>query len=282
MRNYNRTVDPDPHLVYAERQIMQAYGHKVSSERKNKALLKFGTNPSVASAAFETVNVFQGAEINETFVTTNAIDAIVSSSASDTLGVTIEGHTIDTEGNLTFVIQTATMNGQTPVALTTPLARVNRVLVSATGTFGTNPDAVVGTISIYDDTDGATAGVPDTDAAVKLILEAGNTQGRKAQTSTSSTDYLIVTRLGVGSVQTGASTDYIIFKMEIRDIKNGGAWLPFGGEVVTFDGRFNAPDIHFTPYLICPPNHDIRVSAQADGGTIEAQAEFQAYLAKVI
>ena len=88
---------------FAERSVAVTYGDRVSVYEKGKAITKFGTNSTVGTT-YETVAQLQSTESNETFVTTNIIDSIVSSSASDTTQtITIEGHTIDGSGNLTFV-----------------------------------------------------------------------------------------------------------------------------------------------------------------------------------
>ena len=82
----------DPRITQAENVVASTYGDQVSVSAKRKNLNKFGRNTSVASSAFETVSEWQGSVTNETFVTTNLIDSIVSSSPSDTTQtITIEG-----------------------------------------------------------------------------------------------------------------------------------------------------------------------------------------------
>ena len=265
----------------AENVVFSTYGDVVSVEAKAKNLNKFGTNSTVGTT-YETVAQFQGTTANETFVTTNLIDSIVSSSASDTTQtIAIEGHTIDVSGNLTFVVQGAVLNGQTEVTLTTPLARASRMVVKATGTFGTSPAALVGTVYVYDNTAGITAGVPNTAAATKLLLEPDTVQSKKAATAISSIDYWFVTDFEAGIGNAGGPANRVTFKLERRNISGGGPWMPVGREITIVVGQ-NGTRFEFTPLAIVPPNNDVRVVAKTDTSTAEVFAEVQGYLAKII
>jgi len=266
---------------FAERLVAVTYGDRVSVYEKGKSLNKFGTNTTVGTT-YETVAQFQSTEANETFVTTNIIDSIVSSSASDTTQtITIEGHTIDGSGNLTFLVQDAILNGQTEVALTTPLSLSNLLAVKRTGTFGSTPAALVGTVSVYDNTAGITSGVPNTAAATKIILRPGFTQSNKCQTAISSSDYWFITDFTAGVGNSGGSANRVTFKLEKRDIANGGPWLPIGREIVVVVGQ-NGATFDFDPLAIIPKNHDIRVSAKTNSNTAEVFAEISGYLAKIV
>jgi hypothetical protein len=267
-------------IAHAEREVLSTYGDTVSVKAKAKSLSKFGTNVTVGTT-YETVAQFQGTVASETFVTTNIIDSIVSSSASDTTQtITIEGHTIDVSGNLTFVVQDAILNGQTEVTLATPLARASRLIVKRTGTFGSTPAALIGVVSVYDNTDGITAGVPTTAAATKVLLRAGFTQSNKCQTAISSSDYWFIDSFSAGIGGAGGSADRVTFKVEKRDIINGGPWVPVGREIVVVIGQ-NGAHFDFRPYAIIPKNHDVRVSAASNTSTSEVFAEMEGYLAAV-
>ena len=124
-----QSVVPDFRIAHAINEINNVYSDNVSIWQKAKSLIKFGTNGDLDSSVSETIWETGG---NEALKTANDIDVVVSTSASDTQSVTIEGHTIS--GNdLTFVSQTVNLNGTTNVSLTTPLARANR-LVNNNGT----------------------------------------------------------------------------------------------------------------------------------------------------
>lgn len=93
------------------------------------------------------------------FSTTAAIDSISSSSAADTgIDVTIVG----LDSNWDEVTQTATLNGQTRVGLTTNLIRVYRA-------YNGNGTEFVGHIIIYENT-ALTAGVPTDKTKIRAII----------------------------------------------------------------------------------------------------------------
>ena len=273
-------LEESSRILHAESVVLEAYGDTVSVADKAKDLNKFGRNLVVGTSP-ETIGEFQGAVGNETFVTTNIIDSIVSSSASDTTQtIVIEGHTVDGSGNLTFVVQEAALNGQTEVTLGTPLARASSAYVKASGTFGTTPAALAGTVSIYDNTDGISGGVPVTAAATKLLISAGDTQSEKCATALSSTDYWFISHFSAGIGKAGGSASRVAVRAEVRDLPNGGAWLPIGREIILIPDVIGRT-IQFDPFLIVPKNHDVRVVASTDSNTAEVFAELGGYLAGV-
>lgn len=157
-------LDNDPQIAWALAAIQEQYGDIVSVDAKKKSLLKFGRNPAVGTS-FETIWNTGG---DETYPTSNSIDKISSSNDGDTQEVVIEGHTIDSNGELTFVSQTKTLEGQTESALDTPLARCTRLYNNDSTNFA-------GTVYIYED-DTVTAGVPQTAAKIHLTVSAGKNQ----------------------------------------------------------------------------------------------------------
>lgn len=275
------SVVPDYRIAEAINEIETTYSDTVSVWDKAKALRKFGRNETVGTS-FETLAEFQGTVANETFVTTNIIDSIVSDSTSDTTQtIVIEGHTVDGSGNMTFVSQEKTLTGQTEATLTTPLARASRAYVKQSGTFGTTPTDLVGNVYIYDNTDGISSGVPVTAAATKLTIQAGETQSQKAATTISSVDYWIITSFGAAmGITGGPSVDYVEVRMEIRDIANGGAWRPLG-RTITLVPNSVGRDFTTYPCLIVPKNHDVRLRAKTNANTAEIYGEIAGYLAEV-
>ena len=270
----------DFEIQVAEAQVLNDFGDTVSTLAKAKGLSKFGTNITIGTTS-ETVSQMQGSETEETFVTTNLIDSIVSSSNSDTTQtIVIEGHTVDGSGNLTFTSQTAALNGRTEVTLSTPLARCGRLYVANDGTFGNVPAALVGTVSVYDNTDGITAGVPNTDAATKIILRPGATQSQKCATSISSVDYYFIRSFSAGIGVSGGNASHVEFRIEARDVASGGAWRPAGRNITAAVGQ-NGVHVEFSPLLIVPKNHDVRVMARADSNTAEVFAEIRGHLAVI-
>lgn len=276
------TVTPDYHISEAINRIENDYSDTVSVWNKAKTLIKFGRNATVGTS-WETLAEFQGTVANETFVTTNIIDSIVSSSTSDTTQtIVIEGHTIDGSGNLTFVTQEKALTGQTEATLTTPLARVGRAYVKPSGTFGSTPNALVGNVSIYDNTGGVSSGVPTTASGTKIMILAGETQSQKCSTSISSTDYWIITGFSAAmGITGGASVDYAEIKLETRDIANGGVWRPLGAFITIVPNAIGT-QVDGKPYLIVPKNHDVRLSAKTNANTAEIYGQIKGYLAIVV
>jgi len=133
---------------------------------------KFGHSQNIDTADSDVI-IWDGPTVSDNYKLTPAqlfssttadIDSISSSNAGDTVDIEIQG----LDGNYDLVIQTATLNGQTRVALATPLMRVFRA-------YNTSGTALAGDVYIY--VDGAvTGGIPDTAADVKAIVQAGEEQ----------------------------------------------------------------------------------------------------------
>lgn len=130
---------------------------------------KFGQAPDFDTSDLE-VTVWDGANdggINQmvyVWSTTNAIDSISSSNAGDTQTIQLQG----LDGDWNLIIQQATLNGQTRVALTTPLLRVFRLR-------NTGTTALAGNCYVYENT-AITAGVPNDTTKIKAMINDGNNQ----------------------------------------------------------------------------------------------------------
>ena len=255
---------PSPAVEYAENEVFRSFGDKVSVYEKGKTLRKFGRNPSVGTS-FSTVWIQGG---DETYPTGNTIDTISSSDAGDTQTVIIEGHTISL-GVLSFVVQTATLNGQNKVVLSTPLARCTRLYNTSTSDFN-------GDIYAYED-DTLSSGVPQTSSKIHLKVTSGN-QSEKASTSISNSDYYIINSF-TGYCFDKASA-VIEFIGEFRSVsETPGAWR----RVFTCASQNGIDKFEvFNPPFIIPKNSDVRVRARADGANTDVGAAFNGYLAKVI
>lgn len=102
------------------------------------------------------------------YSTTADIDRVSSSSASDTNTITIIGQ--DAAG--TELTQTVTLTGQTPVAIPIPLERIYRA-------FNPNGTLFVGHVFIFVNVT-TTAGVPDTTANIRAVIDPENQQTEMA------------------------------------------------------------------------------------------------------
>jgi hypothetical protein len=241
----------------AENEIFKSFGDTVSITDKGKSLNKFGTS-DVVGTSFTTIAQFASGVINEISPTTNSIDTIVCTDNTFTGNVTVEGHTIDGSGNLTFVVQTKACNGNTEVTLDTPLARATRVFNAS----GTDLASTSDVVYVFDGTDGSTSGVPTTAADVFVLFTGDENQSEKCQTATSSVDYWIITGGRVTVASNKASS--IEWRFEVR--QKDGVWrVQDNGFLDTSNDTYY--DELTVPYLIVPPNSDVRVRAKTNTQT---------------
>lgn len=244
------TTSKDPWIEHAKRVIFADDGVQVSLEAKDKDLLKFGRN-KLCNTTKSTIMTLPVGIDNETYVASDLITTIISDNAGDTEDVKVEGHTIS-GGVFTFVAQTVTLTGQTAVTLATPLARVSRVV---------NVDSTDLTGRIYVcETDTFTSGVPDTDAGVHLIIEAGLNNSEKGATTLSDSDYWVIT--GFYSDCLEKVSTFGTIHLEVQEA--GGVFI---NKIDISTSTGSRGEHIFKPYLIVKPNSDIRlrVSASAAG-----------------
>jgi hypothetical protein len=255
---------PDGRLVQGEREIQDTYGDYVSIDKKAKSLIKFGKSAALSTNTLETVWSVGG---NETYISTNDISFISSSSASDTEQVTIEGHTV-LNGEFTFVVQTATLNGQNAVGLTIDLARVSRI-------YNSDSTELVGRVVVYENAT-LSGGIPTDSTKIHIDIPAGFQQSFKAATTFSNTDYFIMTGFyGAVSAKVSAAVDFYV---EIREA--GKVFLPKGSFTASSTG--GASDISLDPAIIVPKNADIRIRVETVTNNAIVFGIFKGYLAKVL
>jgi hypothetical protein len=248
-------VQEDPQIAQAQNLIKGTFGDDVSVTQKAKTLRKFGRN-GVVGSSFETVWNTSG---DEPYVNTNAITTIVSSNAGDDQDVVIEGHTIS-GGELTFVVQSATLNGTTDVTLTTPLARATRLYNNDTTDFAGNITA------------------EESDGTVHLTVSEGN-QSEKGATSISINDYYLITSV---ELFVFTKADRVVeFIGELREVgTTNKVWRRVYSATATSKA---APHVeYFNPPFVIPKNHDLRLRAKSDGQNADVGGAFNGYLAKII
>lgn len=256
--NFREIQTTYTHLAINE--IVNVYGDSVVI--KPKSLFKFGRNDSIDIATPETVQ-FQGG--TETYATSNSIDRISSSSTSDTTQtVLIEGHTIS-GSDLTFVTQTATLNGQNKANLTTPLYRCSRL-------YNTSANNFVGNIYVYEDT-AISTGVPTDATKIHLKVDPSKNQSEKASTSFSSVDYGIITSVYGGVTSKRAAVAE--FNLQIREY--GKVFRT----ILNWSSAQGETRVALEPHVVVPPNSDIRITAKVSVNDTEVVAGFNAYFALI-
>lgn len=263
-RNYEV---PDARLVQAEREIYQFFGEEVSVDLKAKSLIKFGKSAALVTGSLQTVWTVGG---NETYVNSNVIDSISSSSTLDQEEIYVEGHTVTGTGfdqRFTFVSFVVNLNGQTRVALPVPLARVSLI-------YNNNGSPLQGRVVVYENT-ALVGGIPTDVTKIHIDIPLGLQESFKAATTFSDTDYYILTG-GFGSVslkQDGAADFYL----EIRE--PGKVFRQVAGISATNAGPWT---INLDPAVVVPKNCDLRVRVETSANNLVVFTSFQGYLAKVI
>lgn len=262
-------------VLQAIAEVYNSYG--VMTYCKPKVLRKFGETLNADTGVLTTVATMYNDEVNETYSTTNDIDSIVSSSADDTMEITIEGHYYDGNNRKIFKVQTVTMTGQTPVTLSTPLCRATRYKVK-TQTFGSEPSDVAGNISVYVSsgttvTNGVIAVGDDT----KVKLYGNTNQSRKASTSISYYDFHIINEVAVTSKRSSGSSALIDYELDYRE--EGGVWLPMGLEGSLRTASQSTDRIIADPYLfVTPRNSDVRLVCNSSTDNIPVKGFFSGFL----
>ena len=244
--------------MYAAEEIYETYGDTVAP--KWKPLRKFGRKSLHAKDTKYTIMTQGSTTIaHETYTTANTINSVVASTTGQTQTITIEGYTVSTGGDLTFVSQNKTLTGSTAVTLTTPLARCTRMYV-ANGTWAAPTSDLGAVVYAYQSTKtGLTGGVPSSAAHVSCIIPSGYNQSEKAATSTSFKDYWLITGVHAAVPEAASPTGTAAFDidLEIRSVK-GGVFKPTGAELSIGAGSRYA-QAEYRPYIVVPPNSDVRL-----------------------
>lgn len=262
------SINPPFDILQAFTYIHDRLGDQVALDDADLSILKFGRNESIGTSAPETIWQMQD---HETFCTTDLIDSVSSSSAADTMEVTIIGHSVQGTGasaQFSITANTVTLNGQTRVALPNTMARAHRMYVTGT-------DIPAGDLHVYEDT-ALTGGVPSDLTKAHLKIRAGETQTYKAAYTTSYNEYLLISSL-VASVakKTSAIAD---IQLQVRE--PGGAFRPkFEFSVSSAGG---VATIDFKPYIIVPKNSDLRVVAVSDTNDTHVNAAWNSYSTVVV
>ena len=199
------------------------------------------------------------------YPTSASIDYVSSDNVADTHDITIIG----LDANYAEVTQTATLNGTTPVAITTPLLRVNFFL-NNTGT------ATTGTVFLWDSPSGNgtehTAGVPTTASTVKAYIN---------KSAGPSDEHHLSSVFTIPANKTG----YICFgKATVTDAKalELSYWVQEEGKVPRIAHHIDIKDNNYDYFFKLPgkvpEKADIEVKAEIDTGTGEVSAHYDIIL----
>ena len=248
-----QSVIADFRLNFAVRNIALTDSIDVDIWEKGRELIKYGRNDDLDSGITEQIWLQGGIE---TIPSTNVIDELVSTNAGDTQNVVIEGHTVDGSGNLTFVVQTPTLNGTTPVTLSTPLRDATRL-------YNNDSTDFIGTISV---SDGSTD---------YLITDGDNNQSLKCAASMASDTYWIMTKIK-GSVKR-ANSAVVDFQLQTRE--KGKVWRTRYSFSVSRDAGTYQVDLE--PFIIMKPSSDMRVVGTSNAANTVAECAVHGYMALI-
>ena len=266
-----QSVVPSYNLANAINIINDTYGVDVSVWQKAKNLIKFGRSANIGTSKGTLWYTGQD-ENNETYpaTDTNPIDTLSSNNAGDTETVRVEGHT-QFVGDRTFIVQTAILDGQNKVVLGTPLNRMTKI----THNDGSDVD-LLGEIYGYVDT-AIVAGKPSDTTKLHVTVPAGSNTSQKASTSLSSTDFWIITGFSAGFL-TKSGSNVAEVNLEVRI--QGGVFKEICKPIIISTGKEG--DKIFTPYIIVPPNSDVRLTGIASAAGQELTGDIYGYLAEII
>ena len=266
-----QSVVPSYDLANAINIINDTYAVDVSVWEKAKNLIKFGRSTNIGTSKGTLWYTGQD-EDNETYpaTDTNSIDTVSSSNVGDTEIVRVEGHT-QTAGDRTFVVQTATLNGQNKVVLGTPLNRMSRIAHND----GSDVD-LLGEIYGYEDT-AIVSGKPSDTTKLHVTIPSGSNTSQKASTSLSSTDFWIIEGFSAGFL-TKSGSNVAEVNLEVRT--QGGVFKEVCKPIVISTGKEGNKS--FTPFLIVPPNSDVRLTGIASAAGQELTGDIYGYLAEII
>lgn len=257
-----------PQLQHAVDVIKSTYNVNVSVDEKRKDLLKFGVR-TTEGTGWETLMETAGSETEETFVSTNIINALVSSSSSDDETVGVEYHTTDGT-NATFGVQMVALNGQTSVAFGTDAFRVSRI-------YNVSTTPLAGTVYAFEGSTGVTSGIPDNKTKVHAVIDAGEQQTQKAQTTISSVDYWIIANISLSVLS--KTSAYAEARLEAKPVSQS-YWRPVSQNFASSDSS-GTIELLKEPFIIVPSNYDVRIAVKTNASGVQVAGGFSGYLAIV-
>ena len=228
---------------------------------------KFGEVSSVSTSS-DPADVWDGGDVSGaelyTFSTTADIDSLSSSDDTDSQDILIQG--LDTDWN--EVNQTVTLNGQTPVSLSTNLIRVFRMV-----NMGSTDIAGV----VYNFVSGGTvtAGVPQTVTDIRAIINNGNNQTLMCIYSVPSgkTGYFWG---GYVSVSRGpSSSTFADFTWRARLF---GGVFAVKSRIATMSNGRSSWDYTYKVPLALPEKTDVLIRVEQVGATLGASGGFTVVL----
>jgi hypothetical protein len=235
-----------------------------SADYAKKSVRVTGVNMATSVNGSVVMDVVGSAMTTVAYISTDGITHVSSSSANDTRTITVIGSTVSS-GVFTHISQTVTLSGQTKVALGTPLARVNEA-------YANNLAGTPGSVYFIEDS-AVTNGVPDDNSKIHLIIPSTKTNSLKASYTTNDGDFLLITDLYASVLGSADSSARV--ELEIKE-PNG----VFRQRIVFSAGSRAINNMSISPFLIVPPNSDVRLIAYGSTANLGVVAGFSGLITK--
>ncbi len=248
----------------AIRVAYEKYGATISVEEKRKNLFKYGRNKNVGTSS-ATLMTLAGSETHETYISDNLIDTISSGNINDSISLFVYGHTIDENGDFTYVKQTVTLNGKNKVTLETPLARVDHI---------SNCDSVdlLGPVYCYQNQT-ISNGVPQTNNKVHCIIRENQNRSEKGSATLAKDEFWIVT-LFTGTILK-KQAEFAEVELQVRE--KGSVFKAL--DIIGVASGTNIEQ-QLYPYMIIPANADVRLKAIAGSSATDMATTVHGFLAR--
>lgn len=264
---------------HAIKTILRRYGDTISIDFKRDSFLQFGMNTDVDADVETNIADLSDGVSRVPILSANLIDTLSTSDASFVGEILIEGYKI-VDGDLFFVEQLATADGQNKVTLDTPLLLATSAENADETLFSDLSDEVF----IYEDT-AISGGVPDDEAKIHLIFEALHRQSLTAAAAFAGDEYGLITHF-YGDLNKGmppATTADILIR--VQQFGTGQGRKPGGLKTelirtVYSDGR-NGFDLPMTPFFIVPKNSIIVMNAIASTNNVSLSGGFNVISGRV-
>lgn len=276
----------DPWAAEALRRFTTQYATAIGDREayivgNDKSLLKFGRNIAMASGVVSTL--WDTGVANETYlpvtVAGNLIDRLSSSDAADTDIIRVEGHYASANEVMHFVALDVQLTGQTPVDLAnaTVISDVfgqwstYNKLCRNTRLANLSDTNLVGDVYIYQNGQTVTSGVPQdlTLTHNKIRGTDGLNQSNKCATALGNENFYLMTSARAGVARSASA--FVDFSLEIRE--PSGVFRERLPAVGSRDSGFS-PIFNVPPYVIVPPNSDIRIRGTASANSVTGIGSF--------
>jgi hypothetical protein len=245
---------------FARKQIEDSYNVKLQDGYES--LRKFGRGTCYAKQTKTTLMTQMTSVVdNETYTTADLVDTL-SSTAANVATIGVEGYTIDSSGDMTYVEQDVTMSGTTGVTLSTPLSRITRMFTKEK-TFATPTSSVAVNVYASESTNtGLSSGAPSSVTYCKAIMPGGVNQTEKAATCTANNEYAVVHSVCATLPEAASPTGTAAADISLEVKRKGGVFRPAGLELAV-GAQQRTGVVPFEPPVIVPPNSDFRLVASA-------------------